>query len=116
MCSIEKAKQIIITAVSDDEAAETVLACKKALEYLGINGIPITVVLSKNSSVEQVKLVGGDDVKIVVKEEVTKKVLEKENGKNKSTIVLNTELAGFKPKGNVIIMADDKLSSEESDR
>ena len=32
MCSIEKAKQIIITAVSDEEAAETVLACKKALE------------------------------------------------------------------------------------
>ena len=116
MCSIEKAKQIIITAASDDEAAETVLACKKALEYLEKNKTQITVVLDKNSSVEQVRTAGGDDVKIVVKEEVTKKVLEKEGGENKPNFVLNTKLTDFKPKGNVIILADDTLSSEESDR
>lgn len=116
MCSIEKAKQIIITAASDEEAAETVLACRKALEYLGINGIPVTVVLDKNSSVEQVKIVGGGEVKIVVKEEVTKKVLEKEGGGSKPNFVLNTELAEFNPKGNVIILANDTLESEESDR
>ena len=116
MCSIEKAKQIIITAVSDEEAAETVLACRKALEYLGINGTLITVVLDKNSSVEQVKIVGGDEIKIVVKEEVTEKVLEKESGSNKPSFVLNTELTEFMPKENVIILADDALGSEESDR
>lgn len=116
MCSIEKAKQIIITAVSDEEAAETVLACKKALEYLGINKTPITVVLDKNSSVEQMKIVGGDEVKIVVKEEVAERVLEKESGSNKPSFVLNTKLAGFMPKENVIILADDALGSEESDR
>ena len=116
MCSIEKAKQIIITAASDEEAAETILACKKALEYLEINGTPITVVLDKNSSVEQARTAGGDEVKIVVKEEVAKKVLEKESGGNKPNIVLNTELDGFKPKGNVIILSDDTLDSEESDR
>ena len=116
MCSIEKAKQIIITAASDEEAAETVLACRKALEYLGINGIPVTVVLDKNSSVEQVKIVGGGEVKIVVKEEVTRKVLEKEGGGSKPNFVLNTELAEFNPKGNVIILANDTLESEESDR
>ncbi len=116
MCSIEKAKQIIITAANDEEAAETVLACRKALEYLGINKTPITVVLDKNSSVEQVKIVGGDEVKIVVKEEVAEKVLEKESGSNKPSFVLNTELTGFMPKENVIILADDALGSEESDR
>ncbi|MBR0467874.1 hypothetical protein IJJ53_03150 [Candidatus Saccharibacteria bacterium] len=116
MCSIEKAKQIIITAVSDEEAAETVLACRKALEYLGINKTPITVVLDKNSSVEQMKIVGGDEIKIVVKEEVAEKVLEKESGSNKPSFVLNTKLAGFIPKENVIILADDALGSEESDR
>lgn len=116
MCSIEKAKQIIITAASDEEAAETVLACRKALEYLGINGTPITVVLDRNSSVEQVKIVGGDEIKIVVKEEVAERVLEKENGSNKPSFVLNTKLAGFMPKENVIILADDALGSEESDR
>lgn len=116
MCSIEKAKQIIITAVSDEEAAETVLACRKALEYLGINKTPITVVLDKNSSVEQIKIVGGDEIKIVVREEVAEKVLEKESGSNKPSFVLNTKLAGFKPKENVIILADDALGSEESDR
>lgn len=116
MCSIEKAKQIIITAASDEEAAETVLACRKALEYLGINGTPITVVLDKNSSVEQVKIVGGDEIKIVVKEEVAERVLEKESGSNKPSFVLNTKLAGFIPKENVIILADDALGSEESDR
>lgn len=116
MCSIEKAKQIIITAASDEEAAETVLACRKALEYLGINKTPITVVLDKNSSVEQMKIVGGDEVKIVVKEEVAEKVLEKESGSNKPSFVLNTKLAGFMPKENVIILADDELGSEESDR
>lgn len=116
MCSIEKAKQIIITAVSDEEAAETVLACRKALEYLGINKTPITVVLDRNSSVEQVKIVGGDEVKIVVKEEVAERVLEKESGSNKPSFVLNTKLAGFIPKENVIILADDALGSEESDR
>ncbi len=116
MCSIEKAKQIIITAASDEEAAETVLACRKALEYLGINKTPITVVLDKNSSVEQMKIVGGDEVKIVVKEEVAEKVLEKESGSNKPSFVLNTKLAGFMPKENVIILADDALGSEESDR
>lgn len=116
MCSIEKAKQIIITAASDEEAAETVLACRKALEYLGINGTPITVVLDRNSSVEQVKIVGGDEVKIVVKEEVAERVLEKESGSNKPSFVLNTKLAGFIPKENVIILADDALESEESDR
>lgn len=116
MCSIEKAKQIIITAASDEEAAETVLACRKALEYLGINKTPITVVLDKNSSVEQMKIVGGDEVKIVVKEEVAERVLEKESGSNKPSFVLNTKLAGFVPKENVIILADDALGSEESDR
>lgn len=116
MCSIEKAKQIIITAASDEEAAETVLACRKALEYLGINKIPITVVLDRNSGVEQMKIVGGDEVKIVVKEEVAEKVLEKESGSNKPSFVLNTKLAGFIPKENVIILADDALGSEESDR
>lgn len=116
MCSIEKAKQIIITAASDEEAAETVLACRKALEYLGINKTPITVVLDRNSSVEQMKIVGGDEVKIVVKEEVVEKVLEKESGSNKPSFVLNTKLAGFIPKENVIILADDALGSEESDR
>lgn len=116
MCSIEKAKQIIITAASDEEAAETVLACRKALEYLGINKTPITVVLDKNSSVEQMKIVGGDEVKIVVKEEVAERVLEKESGSNKPSFVLNTKLAGFMPKENVIILADDALGSEESDR
>ena len=116
MCSIEKAKQIIITAASDEEAAETVLACRKALEYLGINKIPITVVLDRNSSVEQVKIVGGDEIKIVVKEEAAEKVLEKESGSNKPSFVLNTKLAGFIPKENVIILADDALGSEESDR
>lgn len=116
MCSIEKAKQIIITAASDEEAAETVLACRKALEYLGINGIPITVVLDRNSSVEQVKIVGGDEIKIVVKEEVAERVLEKESRSNKPSFVLNTKLAGFIPKENVIILADDVLGSEESDR
>ena len=116
MCSIEKAKQIIITAASDEEAAETVLACRKALEYLGINGTPITVVLDKNSSVEQIKTVGGDEIKIVVKEEVAERVLEKESGSNKPSFVLNTKLAGFIPKENVIILADDALRSEESDR
>ena len=116
MCSIEKAKQIIITAASDEEAAETVLACRKALEYLGINKTPITVVLDKNSSVKQMKIVGGDEVKIVVKEEVAERVLEKESGNNKPSFVLNTKLAGFMPKENVIILADDALGSEESDR
>jgi len=116
MCSIEKAKQIIITAANDEEAAETVLACRKALEYLGINKTPITVVLDKNSSVEQMKIVGGDEVKIVVKEEVAERVLEKESGSNKPSFVLNTKLAGFIPKENVIILADDALGSEESDR
>ncbi len=116
MCSIEKAKQIIITAASDEEAAETVLACRKALEYLGINKTPITVVLDRNSSVEQMKIVGGDEVKIVVKEEVAERVLEKESGSNKPSFVLNTKLAGFMPKENVIILADDALGSEESDR
>lgn len=116
MCSIEKAKQIIITAASDEEAAETVLACRKALEYLGINKTPITVALDKNSSVEQMKIVGGDEIKIVVKEEVAEKVLEKESGSNKPSFVLNTKLAGFVPKENVIILADDALGSEESDR
>lgn len=116
MCSIEKAKRIIITAANDEEAAETVLACRKALEYLGIKGTPITVVLDKDSSVEQVKIVGGDEVKIVVKEEVTKKVLEKGGGEGKPNFVMNTELVGFKPEGNVIILADDALNSEESDR
>ena len=116
MCSIEKAKQIIITAASDEEAAETVLACRKALEYLGINKIPITVVLDRNSSVEQVKIVGGDEIKIVVKEEAAEKVLEKESGSNKPSFVLNTKLTGFMPKENVIILADDALGSEESDR
>lgn len=116
MCSIEKAKQIIITAANDEEAAETVLACRKALEYLGINGTPITVVLDKNSSVEQVKIVGGDEIKIVIKEEVAERVLEKKSGSNKPSFVLNTELAGFIPKENVIILADDALESEESDR
>lgn len=116
MCSIEKAKQIIITAASDEEAAETVLACRKALEYLGINKTPITVVLDKNSSVEQMKIVGGDEIKIVVKEEVAERVLEKESGSNKPSFVLNTKLAGFIPKENVIILADDALGSEESDR
>lgn len=116
MCSIEKAKQIIITAASDEEAAETVLACRKALEYLGINKIPITVVLDRNSSVEQVKIVGGDEIKIVVKEEVAERVLEKESRSNKPSFVLNTKLAGFIPKENVIILADDALGSEESDR
>lgn len=116
MCSIEKAKQIIITAANDEEAAETVLACRKALEYLGINKTPITVVLDRNSNVEQVKIVGGDEVKIVVKEEVAEKVLEKESGSNKPSFVLNTKLAGFIPKENVIILADDALGSEESDR
>lgn len=116
MCSIEKAKQIIITAASDEEAAETVLACRKTLEYLGINKTPITVVLDRNSSVEQMKIVGGDEVKIVVKEEVAEKVLEKESGSNKPSFVLNTKLVGFIPKENVIILADDALGSEESDR
>lgn len=116
MCSIEKAKQIIITAASDEEAAETVLACRKALEYLGINKTPITVVLDKNSSVEQMKIVGGDEVKIVVKEEVAERVLEKESGSGKSNFVLNTKLAGFMSKENVVILADDALGSEESDR
>jgi hypothetical protein len=116
MCSIEKAKRIIITAANDEEAAETVLACRKALEYLGINKTPITVVLDKNSSMEQVKIVGGDEIKIVVKEEVAERVLEKESGSNKPSFVLNTKLAGFVPKENVIILADDALGSEESDR
>lgn len=116
MCSIEKAKRIIITAASDEEAEEAVLACRKALEYLEIKGIPITVVLDKNSSVEQTRIIGGDEVKIVVKEEVAKKVLEKNGEGSKPNFVLNTELTGFKPSGNVIILADDTLSSEESDR
>lgn len=116
MCSIEKAKQIIITAVSDEEAVETVLACKKALEYLKTNETPITVVLDKNSSVEQVRMIGGSEIRVVVKEEVAKKVLEKEGKDNKLNYVLNTELAGLKPSGNMIILSDDTLDSEESDR
>lgn len=116
MCSIEKAERIIITAASDEEAEETVLACKKALEYLGISGTPITVVLDKISSEKQAKIIGGDEVKIVVKEEVAKKVLENNSGGSRPVFVLNTELAKFEPRGDVIILADDALSSEESDR
>ena len=116
MCSIEKAKRIIITAASDEEAEETVLACKKALEYLGISGTPITVVLDKMSSVELVKMIGCDGVETVVKEEVAKKALEKKCGTSKPSFVLNTQLTKLKPSGNVVILADDALDSEESDR
>ena len=61
-------------------------------------------------------MVGGSEVKVVIKEEVAKKVLEKKGAGDRPNYVLNTELDEFKPKGNVIILADDTLSSEESDR
>lgn len=116
MCSIEKAKRIIITAASDEEAIEAVLACKKALEFLKINDTPITVVLDKMCNVDLIKMIGSDGAKIVVKEEVAKKALEKECGKNKPSFILNTKLTELKSAGDVVILADDSLGSEESDR
>ena len=115
MCSIEKSKQIIITANNDNEVIKTILVCTKELEALGLNNIPITAILNKKESIIRAKIVGNNNLKIIVKEDIIKASFEEIDKVANNTFILNTELKNIELNDSICILSNNELESEKSD-
>lgn len=67
MCSVERARAVLIMGDDDQEAIKSVLVCKSILEKNDKEEVPLTVVLDNRRSVRSVVAAGGENVRTIVK-------------------------------------------------
>lgn len=116
LCSIERARAILVTAPSDDEAIKTVLVCVTLLQELG-RETPLFVACEREEAFVSLQREADEPIYLINPDRMLERAVEAMQNERPSTqaFVAGGKVEVADPTSRLLIAANDRVEREESD-